>query len=57
MNGTRLPGPIDRDWLKSFPVQDEHHFPPVARYVERPPLWAKLATRAQDWRWSSLAAR
>ena len=40
--------------FKSFPVQDDEHFLTVCRYVERNPLRAKLVTRAEEWRWSSL---
>ena len=39
---------------KSFPVQDDAHFLTVARYVHANPLRAKLVTRAQAWRWSSV---
>ncbi len=42
---------------KSFPVQTDEHFLQVVRYVERNPLRAKLVTKAQDWRWSSLWLR
>jgi putative transposase len=40
--------------FKSFPVQDDTHLLTVLRYVEANPLRAKLVTRAEDWRWSSL---
>ena len=40
--------------FKSFPVQDDHHFLTLCRYVEANPLRAKLTDRAADWRWSSL---
>jgi putative transposase len=39
---------------KSFPVQDDHHFLTVVRYVERNALRAGLVTSAEQWRWSSL---
>jgi putative transposase len=40
--------------FKSFPVQEEEHFLTVCRYVERNPLRARLVSRAEQWRWSSL---
>lgn len=39
---------------KSFPIQDDHHFLTVCRYVERNALRAGLVKRAEDWRWGSL---
>lgn len=38
---------------KSFPIQKDEHFLQVCRYVERNALRAKLAARAEAWRWSS----
>jgi putative transposase len=35
-------------------VQEEEHFLTVCRYVERNPLRARLVSRAEQWRWSSL---
>ena len=43
--------------FKSFPVQKDEHFLQVMRYVERNALRANLASRAQDWRWSSAWVR
>jgi len=40
--------------FKSFPVQADGHFLALCRYVERNPLRAGLALRAEEWRWSSL---
>ena len=40
--------------FKSFPVQDDDHFLPVRRYVERNALRANLVKRAEAWRLSSL---
>jgi putative transposase len=40
--------------FKSFPIQEDEHFYSAARYVERNPLRAKLARRAERWRWGSL---
>jgi putative transposase len=42
--------------FKSFPVQDDHHFLVLCRYVEANPLRAGLVTTAEQWRWSSLWA-
>jgi putative transposase len=39
---------------KCFPVKTEEYFYQVVRYVERNALRAKLAERAELWRWSSL---
>ena len=43
--------------FKSFPIQTEHYFLTVVRYVERNALRANLVTRAEDWPWSSLGQR
>jgi putative transposase len=47
-------GPVYQGRFKSFPVQEDDHFFTVCRYVERNPLRANLAARAESWRWSSL---
>jgi putative transposase len=39
---------------KHFAVQDDHYLFALLRYVERNALRAKLAVRAEDWRWGSL---
>ena len=46
-------GSVYQGRYKSFPVQDDAHFSTVARYVERNPVRAHLAPRAQQWPWSS----
>ncbi len=46
--------PIYQGRFKSFPVEQDEHFFTVVRYVERNPLRAKLVSRAERWRWSSL---
>src|SRR5438105_11462280 len=43
--------------FKSFPIQQDHHFLTVCRYVERNPLRAGLVRRCERWPWSSLAQR
>jgi putative transposase len=40
--------------FKSFPVQEDDHFYSLCRYVERNALRAKLARRAEHWRWGNL---
>ena len=40
--------------FKSFPVQDDHHFLVLCRYVEANARRAGLVKRAERWRWSSL---
>lgn len=40
--------------FKAFPVQEEHYFLTVCRYVERNALRANLVERAEEWHWSSL---
>lgn len=42
---------------KSFPIEKDNHFLQVCRYIERNPIRAGLAKRAQDWKWSSLWIR
>src|SRR5260221_3441967 len=49
-------GHVYQGRFKSFPVQDDAHLLTLLRYVESNPLRAKLVTRAEQWRWSSLAA-
>lgn len=43
--------------FKSFPIEVDEHLLTVLRYVERNPLRARLVTRAEAWRWSSLGQR
>jgi putative transposase len=43
--------------FKAFPIQDDHHYLTVLRYVERNALRARLCARAEDWKWGSLAHR
>ena len=50
-------GPVYQGRFKSFPVQTDTHFLTVARYVERNAVRARLVTRAESWRWSSLRQR
>jgi len=50
-------GPLYQGRFKAFPVQTDPHFLTVARYVERNPVRAGLAARAQDWPYTSARAR
>ncbi len=43
--------------FKSFPVQDDHYLLTVLRYVEANAFRADLVERAEDWPFSSAAAR
>lgn len=47
-------GHVYQGRFKSFPIQEDDHFYTVARYVERNALRARLANRAEQWRWCSL---
>jgi putative transposase len=47
-------GPLYQGRFKSFPIEEDHHFLTVCRYVERNPLRANMVQRAEEWRWSSL---
>jgi putative transposase len=49
-------GPVYQGRFKNFMVQEDGPLLRVLRYVERNPLRAGIARRAQDWRWSSLHA-
>jgi putative transposase len=53
-HGTAGTGPVYQGRFKSFPVESDTHFFQVCRYVERNALRAKLVSRAELWRWSSL---
>lgn len=53
---TKAGGHLYQGRFKSFPVQDDHHFLVLCRYVEANPLRAKLVEDAARWRWSSLWA-
>ena len=55
--GTIGAGSIYQGRFRSFPLQADEHFLPVARFVESHPLRSKLARRCENWRWSSLQQR
>jgi len=50
-------GHVYQNRFKAFAVAEDDHLLTVLRYVERNPLRAGLAQRAEDWPWSSLACR
>ncbi|HEV2293183.1 MAG TPA: transposase [Tepidisphaeraceae bacterium] len=50
-------GPLYQGRFKSFPIERDEHLLAVCRYVERNALRAKLADRAERWRWGSLWQR
>jgi putative transposase len=54
---TRGGGHLYQGRFKSFPVQESRHFLLVCRYVEANAARAKLADRAERWRWSGLWRR
>jgi putative transposase len=56
-HGTAGMGHVYQGRFKSFPIATDRHLLDVLRYVERNPLRAGLADRAEAWRWSSLYRR
>lgn len=46
-------GAVYQGRYRAFPIQTESYFYAACRYVERNPVRARLAARAEDWRWSS----
>jgi putative transposase len=50
-------GHIWQGRFKAFPIQEDDHYLTVLRYVERNPLRAGLARKADSWQWSSLRQR
>jgi putative transposase len=46
-------GPLYQGRYKSFLIQKDPHFLTVLKYIERNPVRAGLAERAEDWRWGS----
>ena len=53
MHATSGTGPLYQGRYKAIPIQSDHHFLTVARYVERNPVRAGLVDRVQDWPWCS----
>jgi len=50
----RSSGHVWQGRFKAFPIQQDAHLVTVLRYVERNPVRAGLAERAEAWPWSSL---
>ena len=46
-------GHIWQGRYQSFPIEQDEHLLTVLRYIERNPVRAKLAKRAERWAWSS----
>lgn len=46
-------GHIWQGRFKAFPIEEDEHLLTVLRYVERNPVRADLAPRAEQWAWSS----
>jgi putative transposase len=42
--------------FRAFPIQEDDHLLTVLRYIERNPVRAELAAKAEDWPWSSAAS-
>jgi putative transposase len=55
-HGVASEGAVYQGRFTAVPVQGDHHFLRVCRYVERNPLRARLVARAEDWPWSSLSS-
>jgi putative transposase len=55
--GTVGLGGVYQGPYRRLPIQTERYFFSACRYVEANPLRARLVGRAEDWEWSSLAAR
>jgi putative transposase len=55
-HGVASEGAVYQGRFTAVPVQSDHHFLHVCRYVERNPLRAKLVARAEEWPWSSMCA-
>jgi putative transposase len=50
-------GAVYQGRFKDIPIQADHHFLWVCRYVERNACRASLVRRAEDWPWCSLSQR
>jgi len=50
-------GHLYQDRFKSFIIEQDEHLQTVLRYVERNPVRAGLAKRAENWRWGSCHVR
>jgi putative transposase len=50
-------GAVYQSRFNAVGVRDPLHFLRVCRYIERNPVASNLVRRAEDWPWSSAAAR
>jgi len=50
----RTSGHLYQGRYKSFPVEEDAYFLTLLRYVEANPVRARMVSRAEQWRWSSL---
>ena len=50
-------GAVYQGRFKAIPIEGDHHFLWVCRYIERNPLRAALINQAERWPWSSLSKR
>ena len=57
LRGTSGYGAVYQGRYRACPIQTDRYFFNACRYVEGNALRAALVTRAEHWRWSSLAAR
>lgn len=55
--GTTGRGAVYQGRFRAVPIQQDHHYLVACRYVERNPLRARLAARAEDWPWSSASPK
>ncbi len=53
-NDTVGEGAVYQGRYKAIPVHTDEYFLSLARYVERNPLRARLSSKSEEWRWSSL---
>lgn len=54
-HGTVGTGAVYQGRFKAVPVQHDHHYLAVCRYIARNPVRARLAGNVEDWKWSSLS--
>jgi REP element-mobilizing transposase RayT len=49
-------GPLFKGRFRSIAIDSDAHLAKVSQYIHLNPVKARLATRPEDWRWSSAAA-
>jgi putative transposase len=50
-------GHVYQGRYKSFPIEKDHHFTTVLKYIERNPVRAKLSKTPDAWQWGSAFRR